>query len=696
MSDSEDKFLEKVRKKFKEASDCEESNRLLWLQDMRFTHLPGHQWPEEIRRDREMPPSPRPCVEINVTAQHVYQVVNDIRQNRPTIKVRPVSMNASTDVAEVFDGVIRHIDACSSGDIATDVGVNHQVTGGWGYIRLTTDYTNKEDNEQGIYVKPVHNPLSIYLDANAMCPVGSDAVCAFVVDEIPKDEFESRYGEEAGKWADESAGSSDWVTRKTVRVAEYFEKVTTTKNVMTLINNQKITETEYWTQYSAEQGYDHTTRPGAIAYAEEEETKVKWWKLTSGKILEGGIEGMDFPSKYIPIIRVPGLIVDIDGQRYFKGLVRDAVDPQRVFNYQWSTFIEAVALQPKVPWLVADGQIEDNEADWNRAHTANLPYLKYKTRDAEGNPVGPPQRSQLAMAPQGVMEGLQLANDAIKMVTGQYEASLGQRSNETSGKAIIARQREGDTATYHFIDGLSMAIAHKGRILIDMIPRVFDKAQIIQILGEDNSTDVARIDPSQPQAVRETTLLSGTVEKIYNLNVGRYDVLATVGPSYTTKRQEAVEAMVQIMQGNPQFLQLAGDIFFRANDWPGADQIADRWKAMLPPQIQQLEKGDQAIPPELQAQMQQMQAQMQQMGQALQQAQMEAQKLQMEKVSKAADIQMKQIDLQIKQMELQATQIDAQTKRMEVQAKIEESHAENIRSMATVAQPQASELGAIG
>jgi hypothetical protein len=684
MTNADDKFLEKVKKRYQEAVDNESTNRMSWLDDMRFAHVPGSQWPEDIRRMREMPPSPRPCLEINVMAQHIYQITNDIRQNRPTVKVRPVSMDASTDVAEVFDGVIRHIDACSDAEIATDVAVNHQVTAGWGYIRLTTEYVDKATNEQSIYVRPVHNPLSVYLDAASMCPVGSDARFGFVVDEIPKDKFIADYGEDAGKWAEESAGDSDaWITNNAVRIAEYFEKITSSKNVLQLINNQEVTETDYWTQYAGDM-----TRPGVLTNKTVEETKVRWWKVTSGKILEGGTEGMEFPSNYIPIIRVPGLIVDIDGVRQFKGLVRDAKDSQRTYNYQWSTFVETVALQPKVPWIVAEGQIDEYEHEWARANSANLPYLKYRSKDIDGNPVGPPQRSALAMAPQGVMEGLQMAGDAIKMVTGQYDASLGQKSNETSGKAILARQREGDTATYHFIDGLSMAVRHKGRILIDMIPRVYDTKRVMQILGEDGSTEDVGIDPQQAQPVRETMEQSGAVRKIYNLNVGRYDVLATVGPSYTTKRAEAVEAMVQMMQGNPQLMQIAGDIFFRNNDWPGADEIAERWKLMLPPQIQQAEQGQQAIPPQVQAQMQQMQAQMQQMAQALQMAQGQLQQAQAKDQAKEADIKIKQMDVYMKQIDLDMKKIEAATKTQEANAKAEQAHAENIRSMATaVTQP---------
>lgn len=667
MSKKEKEFIAEVKRKFKQAVDLEDDNRKMWLEDMRFAHVPGNQWPQDLRRLREEATSPRPCIEINVMAQHVYQVVNDIRQNRPQVKVRPTGTDASNDVAEVFDGIIRHIDSCSDGDNATDVAANHAVSGGWGYFRIVTDYLDKQNNEQDIYIKPVHNPLTACFDANAMCPVGSDAYCGFIVDEISKKAFQAEYGEDAGSWEEQEEDNSDWVTKDAVRVCEYFEKAERSKNILILLGGEEIGEEEYWEKYQADQ-----FRPPITGNRTETEKYVKWTKLTSFRILEE----REFPSQYIPLIRVPGLVVDIDGVRYFKGLVRDAKDPQRVFNYQWSTFIETVALQPKVPFLVAEGQIDGYENEWNQAHTANLPYLTYKTEDLNGVPVGAPQRQQLQMAPQGVMQGLQMANDAIKMVTGQHEASLGERSNETSGKAILARQREGDVATYHFIDGLQLAIRHKGRILIDMIPRVYDTKRVMRILGEDGDTEEIRLDPTQEQAVNEVQTSNGDIAKIYNLNVGKYDVVATVGPSFATKRQEAVDAMAQIMQGNPNIFPIIGDIWVRNQDWPGSSEISDRLKTLLPPQIKEQEGKGQQIPPQAQQAMNQMQQQMQQMQQAMQQ--MQAQ-LQEAEAGNQAKIKAAQIDAEQKR---QAAILDAQTEievakiQMEAKAEIARMEAE--------------------
>jgi hypothetical protein len=321
------------------------------------------------------------------------------------------------------------------------------------------------------------------------------------------------------------------------------------------------------------------------------------------------------------------------------------------------------------------------------ANTANLPYLEYNSKDANDIPQGAPQRQQLQMVSQGLMAGVQMAKDAIKEVTGQYNASLGQQSNETSGKAIIARQREGDTATYHFIDGLQMAIEHLGRIEIDMTPRIYDTKRVMRILGEDDSTEEVRIDPGQPEAVRETQInAEGEVAKIYNLTVGRYDVIATVGPSFTTKRAEAVEAMTQIMQGNPNVFPLIGDIWVRNQDWPGSDEISDRMKTLLPPEIQQQEKTGMQIPPQVAQQMQQMQQQMQQMQQALQQTQGALQQAQ---AGNEAKIQSSQIQAQQRMQEakLQA-QTDIAVAQIQMEAKAQIAHMEaKIKAQAEIMKP---------
>lgn len=677
-----------ILQKFRSCTSSDSDQRSQWLSDMRFKE--GEQWPYALKNRRESGPNPRPCLVINITDQHCLQIENDIRQNPPAIKIRPVSMNAETDVAEVYDGVIRHILACSQWDTARNVATGAQVGGGFGYWRICTHYVDEENNEQEIYIEPVYNALSVYMDPMSLDPTGSDAMFAFVVDDMRRDDYEAEYGEvDQGQFMDAGEGdSTSWLMADTVRVAEYFRRDVRKRNILILVDGSEMYEQDYWDQYSGE-----VDRPPIIGTKTKTESYVKWCKLTSFKILEEG----EYPCAWIPIVRIAGKFTDLEGKRQYKGIVRNIRDPQRVLNYQWSALVETSALQPKVPYMVAEGQIDGHEEEWRQLASGNRTYVTYKQTDSEGRQAPQPQRQALQMASDGLAQGIQMANEAIKGASGQYEASLGQKGNETSGRAIVAREKQGDNATFHFPDHLQASVQHTGRILLDMIPRIYDTKRVMRILNEDGSSDEAAIDPTQPMPVREVQEMGNTVRKIYNLNIGRYDVLSTTGPSYPTKRQEAVDAMTTIMQANPNIFPVIGDIWVRNQDWPGSDEISERLKIMLPDPIKQAEAQEGAIPPQLQAQFQQMQMQMQQMGQALQQAQMEMQKLQTEKMSKQAEMAMKQIELQMKQIELQETQIEAQTKQMEAHARVETAHAENIRSAAAVVQPSAADnMGAIG
>jgi hypothetical protein len=241
------------------------------------------------------------------------------------------------------------------------------------------------------------------------------------------------------------------------------------------------------------------------------------------------------------------------------------------------------------------------------------------------------------------------ASDDIKSTTGQYDSSLGATSNERSGRAILAREKQGDTGTYHYVDNLARAIRHITRQLVDMIPKIYDTERIARIVGLDGEVDMVKINPQQPNPVNEIRDMNTgiVIEKIYNPGVGRYDVVVTTGPSYMTKRQEAMDAMSQILQGNPQLWSVAGDLFVKNMDWPGSEELAARLAKTIDPKL--LEDGDKD--PALQAAEQQMQA----MGAELDQmAQM------MQNFQKSVEVQ----DLERKNFEAEIKAYQAETQRI--------------------------------
>jgi hypothetical protein len=269
------------------------------------------------------------------------------------------------------------------------------------------------------------------------------------------------------------------------------------------------------------------------------------------------------------------------------------------------------------------------------------------------------------MASSGLLQAKAGASEDIKSTTGQYNASLGMGSNERSGKAILARQREGDVGTYHYGDNLTRAVRHVARQLVDLIPKIYDTQRIARIIGEDGETKMVKINPEQQEPVKEIRDMNNpdvVIEKIYNPGVGKYDVVATTGPGYATKRQEALEAMAQLLQGNPQLWQVAGDLFVKNMDWPGAQEMSKRFAKTIDPKL--MEDGDKS--PELQAAEMQMQA----MGQEMENMHQMLQNVQQS---------MEARDLDIKTFEAEIKAYSAETQRISaVQAGMSEEQIQDI------------------
>jgi hypothetical protein len=401
----------------------------------------------------------------------------------------------------------------------------------------------------------------------------------------------------------------------------------------------------------------------AIKSRESERPRVMYCKINGYEILEQ----KEWAGKWIPVIRVVGNEFEVDGRLYVSGLVRNAKDAQRMYNYWVSQEAEMLALAPKAPFIGYGGQFEGYEDKWKTANTNNWPYLEVNpdVTDGQGAVLPLPQRAQPPMASSGLLQAKAGASEDIKSTTGQYNASLGMGSNERSGKAILARQREGDVGTYHYGDNLTRAVRHVARQLVDLIPKIYDTQRIARIIGEDGETKMVKINPEQEEPVKEIRDMNNpdvVIEKIYNPGVGKYDVVATTGPGYATKRQEALEAMAQLLQGNPQLWQVAGDLFVKNMDWPGAQEMSKRFAKTIDPKL--MEDGDKS--PELQAAEMQMQA----MGQEMENMYQMLQNVQQS---------MEARDLDIKTFEAEIKAYSAETQRISaVQAGMSEEQIQDI------------------
>ena len=650
--DEKDDVMATMRHRFTMAMSAYSESREDELDDLRFmAGSPDNQWqwPADVLATRGSVQgqtiNARPCLTINKLPQHVRQVTNEQRQNRPAGKVIPCDDKGDVEVAEIFEGMVRHIEYMSDADIVYDTACENQVTYGEGYFRVLTEFCYDDSFDQDIRLGRIRNAFSVYMDPMIQDPAGSDAEYCFISQDIEKSEYERQFPDAAPITSMLSQGVGDeslsqWINEDTIRIAEYFYYSHTPTKLNLYPGNQSF----YADSPEDKQMKQHGLKPVKTRIVDVK--KVIWLKTNGYEILEE----REWAGKWIPVIRVVGNEFEVDGRIYVSGLVRNAKDAQRMYNYWVSQEAEMLALAPKAPFIGYGGQFEGYEQNWKTANTTNWPYLEVNpdVSDGQGNPMPLPQRAQPPMASSGLLQAKAGASDDIKSTTGQYDSSLGATSNERSGKAILAREKQGDVGTYHYGDNLTKAIRYATRQLIDLIPKIYDTERIARIVGIDGEVSMVKINPEQPEAVKKITDQTGIViEKIYNPSVGIYDVVATTGPGYMTKRQEAMDAMAQILQGNPQLWSVAGDLFVKNMDWPGAQELSERLAKTIDPKL--LAVGDED--PALAAAQQQMQA----MGQEMEQMHM-----MLQNVGKSIEMQ----DLERKDFEAQIKLYDAETKRM--------------------------------
>ena len=622
------------------------------LDDLRF--LAGSsdnnwQWPADVLSTRGSVQgqtiNARPCLTINKLPQHVRQVTNEQRQNRPSGKVIPADDKGDVEVAEIFDGIVSHIEYISDADVAYDTACDCQVAYGEGYIRILTEYCKEDSFDQDLRIGRVRNAFSVYMDPTIQDPCGSDAEWCFITEDVTKQEYERLFpdAEPISSIMSQGVGDqslSQWLSQDTVRIAEYFYY----KHVDATLNLYHGNVSAFAGSPEDKQMAQMGMKP--IKTRTVDRKKVMWVKTNGFEILEE----REWAGKWIPVIRVVGNEFEVDGQVYISGLVRNAKDAQRMYNYWVSQEAEMLALAPKAPFIGYGGQFEGYENQWKTANTTNWPYLEVNpdVTDGAGSPLPLPQRALPPMAQTGLIQAKMGASDDIKSTTGQYDSSLGATSNERSGRAILAREKQGDTGTYHYVDNLSRAIRYVTRQLVDMIPKIYDTERIARIVGLDGEVKQVKINPDQQEPVKKIVDQNGIVlEKIYNPSVGTYDVCVTTGPSYMTKRQESLDAMSQLLQGNPQLWAVAGDLFIKNMDWPGAQEMSKRFAKSIDPKF----LSDDNKSPELQAAEQKLQA----MGQELDQMHQ-----MLQNVSKSIEVQ----DQQRLDFEAKIKAFDAETKRI--------------------------------
>lgn len=610
-------LLSRIHDRYKLMTEADDENRRLALNDLKFLHVPGEQWDLKMKQERG---NDRPCMEFNKLRVTVKRVVNDMRANRPQGKTRAVE-DGDKDTADVMEGLIRNIWNVSDGDTIIDYAAEYQVGAGMGAWRINTKYSTDTVFDQDIVIEPIKNPFTLFADPASADPIKRDAEDWILTEMISNAAYDRRWPKasrssfEGLEFDDDELWSEDEMTR----ICEYWYKEPATKTLVMLDNGKTIDKTKW---------------DGAAQIVKERTIKchkIMMCIASGAAILEGPTEwaGSEFP-----FVQIYGDWLVIDGKVHWYGLTRHSRGAQIAYNYTRTAITETIALAPQSKFWATSEQAKGHTDKWGEAHKKLFPFLLYNADPKTSG--APPQRMGGPDVPAALIQESQLSSEEIKATSGIFDNSLGQQGNETSGRAIAQRQRQGEIATYNYQDNNAKGIRRTWEILIDLVPKIYDTARSVRILGADGAEKYVKINaPTQDPKTGEMVVQN-------DLSRGKYDVTVTVGPSFATQRQEATELYTQLGQAVPQLWAVAGDLIMKSMDLPYSDQMAERMKALLPPQIQQTLSEGKPVPPEVQQAMQQVDQAMQvvqQHGQLVQAAQQELQQEKAEADKAKAEVQ---------------------------------------------------------
>lgn len=591
MSDEQDSLVKEARERYAAAGTFYRDIRTNAFEDLEFRA--GRQWPDHLKLQREA--DQRPCLTNNRLPQFVRQVTNELRQNMLALRVAPNGEGARQDTAEIIKGLFKAIENSSTAEAAYVTAFESAVQIGFGYIRVVTEYESPTSFNQVLKIKRVRNSFSVTLDHNATELDGSDAKWAFVEEMMPKSEFNAKYPDSnactSNVWGNVEVINSTggWFTQDNARVVEYFRMVMKSKTLAMLEDGSVMLN-----DIAKKLGHK------IVRTRETEVPEVEWYKLNGLEVLEKTV----FPGFYIPIIPVYGAEIDLNGELVYEGIIRNAKDSQRMYNYWLSAETETISLAPKAPVIGAEGQFDGDRNKWESVNRRNYSHITYTPQSLNGTVLPPPYRLNNEANISAITQARMGATEDMKAATGIYTAALGQPSSEQTGKAINARVGQSQLNNAHFNFNLGIAYKHVGRVLLSAIPYIYDTPRVVRIMGDGGDFETVEVNKK---------LQTEGVEKFYDLTVGMYDVYIDAGPAFATRRREAVDALLSWNQTFPQLSQIGGDLVASAMDWSGSRELSMRLKKMLPPEInggninpQQLMQENEALKQEL-AQLQEVQ-----------------------------------------------------------------------------------------
>jgi hypothetical protein len=593
---AEDEFLGTARKRFAAAAEDEKHLRERFSDDLRFASPDGDdQWDPQIKAQRLA--AGRPAMSFPRCHTFVQQVSNEARQKKPQIKFSP-RLDQDKDTAEILEGLARYIQYDSQAQVAYETAIEYSAGGSFGYYRFLTDYCDDESEDLELKVVPVLDPLTIYGVLVPAC-FNRKPRYWFVVEDIPKEDYEAKYPDSelaSLSWAEAGREAEGWIGSDSVRIAEYW--------------------------YVEEKRVKGKRLP---------EITIKTCKINGVEILpgdDGESSATEWPGTICNIVPVLGKQMIMEGKPRLFSVVRPQKGAQQLINYSKSRIAESLGDSPISPYMVVDGQIEGYENEWSTLNTVKRPFLRYKSVDVAGRPAPPPQRQVFEPPIQALSSFVLQEVDDMKATTGIFDASLGNQANETSGKAILARKDQSNLTTMHYIDNLARSFKQGGDIIAEIVPKIYDTEREIEILGEDEKQKVVTINKEYEE---------GGKTRHYKVKDAKMSYVVTMGQAFDSKRMESFDTMQQVIQSNPDSFPMMADIFFRNSDLAGADQLADRFKKLLPPQLQDQE--EEPIPPQAQAQIQQLSQHLQAINAAAGEYEKQIKQLTFEKQAKVVEQQ---------------------------------------------------------
>jgi hypothetical protein len=563
---TKEQFFQLMRKRFQEAESAETENRKEALDDLKFVHnYDSAQWPQLDQMTRAA--SDRPMLTHNLLRKFMRSMVGAMKQARPGIKVRPVDSANDVLTADIYTDMIKQIerDIESPAEQAYDKAFEGAVGNSFGYMRIASTYENNGSFEQKLQIKRVENPFTVHLDPARSSFFGSDGRYAFINTVMDKDEFKDTYrGATPGQeWQTSGESYEKWFMTDSVRVAEYFFAVPVIKELAQLNDHSVIELNERVTPEAVAQSGRQIVRRRRVRA-----NRYMWTKVSGNEILA---RPRIWPGRFIPIVPVYGDEVNIEGKRVLFSFFRDAKDPQQMYNFWLTAATEIIALAPKTPYIGTEKQFKGHEKKWRDANRKNYAYLPY---NADGKTKMPPQRQQVSQVPSGHVTMMNIANGNIMNTLGKYEASLGQQGNERSGKAINARRSASDMVSFSYMDNFYQSMNYAGYQLVDLIPHIYDTNRIVRLRGPEDTARFIEINMPYFDPI------SGQVKIAHDLSQGSYDTELDISPSYASRRQEATESMIELIQYIPGAGPFIADLIVKNMDFPGAQEIAERLRAV--------------------------------------------------------------------------------------------------------------------